>query len=127
MSIMTTRSNAMPSPLLFSKEAEDDINGGFSRNGGVNLKPQLKNKFDAMKKPPTFPSVLDRSYNQRSDMLSMTEQKVKDQNLKDSIPKLQLTQPIGNTYNTSRAGNATIINSTTASFDDRTENSHFHD
>lgn len=117
----------MPSPLLFSKEAEDDINGGFSRNGGVNLKPQLKNKFDAMKKPPTFPSVLDRSYNQRSDMLSMTEQKVKDQNLKDSIPKLQLTQPIGNTYNTSRAGNATIINSTTASFDDRTENSHFHD
>jgi len=78
MSIMTTRSNAMPSPLLFSKEAEDDINGGFSRNGGVNLKPQLRNKFDAMKKPPTFPSVLDRSYNQRSDMLSMTEQKVKD-------------------------------------------------
>ena len=39
MSIMTTRSNAMPSPLLFSKEAEDDINGGFSRNGGVNIKP----------------------------------------------------------------------------------------
>ena len=73
MSIMTTRSNAMPSPLLFSKEAEDDINGGFSRNGGVILKTQLKNKFDAMKKPPTFPSVLDRSYNQRSDMLSMTE------------------------------------------------------
>ena len=70
---MTTRSHALPSPLLSNKEAEDEI---FSTSkGAVTMKQQLKGRFEANGRPPAFPSVLDRTYHQKSEMMSMTDQK----------------------------------------------------
>ena len=128
LSIMTTRNNAVPSPLLSSKEAEDEINSGFSTSKGATMKPQLRGRFEANGRPPAFPSVLDRSYHQKSEMMSMTDQKQKDH---EPIPKLQLTQPLQfqktsrkNEYSTGRAGIGTNINSTAVSVDHTgTENS----
>lgn len=73
---MTTRSHALPSPLLSNKEAEDELTSRFSTSkGAVTMKPKLRGRFEANGMPPTFPSVLDRTYHQKSEMMSMTDQK----------------------------------------------------
>ena len=84
------------------------------------MKPQLRGRFEAPGRPPAFPSVLDRTYNQKSEMMHMTEQKAQN----EPVPKLQLTQPLQfqktshkNQYSTGRAGIGTNINSTAVSVD----------
>ena len=75
----------MPSPLLSHREAEDELNSGFSTSkGAVTMKPHLRGKFEAQGRPPAFPSVLDRNYHQKSEMMSMTDQNRKEY----EVPKL---------------------------------------
>ena len=105
---MTTRSNALPSPLLSSKEQEEELNCGYSTSkAAVSMKPHLRGRFEA-KPVPAFPSVLTGSLRQKSDC----DQKV------NGVPKLMLTQPLQfqkarKQYNDS-SNRAAQLNSTTA-------------
>ena len=111
---MTTRSNNMHSPLV----GDDELNSGFSTSKNVKMKPHLRGMFEASGRPPAFPSVLDRNYHQKSEMMNSTEQKDKEH-----IPKLILTQPLQfqktrRTHNESTGrGGIVSINSTAASVD----------
>lgn len=82
LSIMTTRSNKMVSPLYSSVGGPDELNGGFSTQGAATMKANLRNGR------PIVPLAMDRNMKQKSEMTSMHDAN------KAYMPKLLLTQPL---------------------------------
>lgn len=75
LSIMTTRSNQMGSPLYSSIGGPEEVNGGFTVNAAAaTMKPHLYGK-------PNMPPGMDRNFAQRSEMVSTYDSKKGNQPL----------------------------------------------
>ena len=84
LSIMTTRSNHMQSPMYSSVDRHDELNGGFSYNGAATMRANIRNGNANI----ALANEKGRNNAQRSEMLNTLDPKT------NHMPKLMLAQPL---------------------------------